>query len=449
MSKNPYQPRSKPDAEFPDFEERLIDYVENERSRRLLLLLPATEEVDLLLEQRAQAAQDEEDQREEARAQRLDAKAGSKMSGVDPGRTGYVSQKEKDRLAATDARAQMQLDFELTRNKVRADEGYERHQVQVYAWDAPLKLIEDRKASPDRELRERDKELFGQLQKLGAFRWVCTWERMEIVLGGLRYLRASQPHFARVVDLVEARVRLAQELDQPMRIPPVLLAGPPGVGKTHFTLELARVLERPVRRHSFDSAHTASALMGSDRNWASTRYGLIFDAVCLGERADPVVLLDELDKVAEHTYGGSPLAPLHSLLEPVTSATVTDISAGIQFDASHVFFVATANDLRLVPPPIQSRFQVFRIESPTAEQSIDLAQSVSAVVHLRYSGFEEPPRRLVTLLAHLTPREQVQALEHAYAQAVVNGRKNLMRQDLPAAVLQDDGAELASGHFLH
>jgi hypothetical protein len=75
MPKNPYLPRPKPDAEFPDFEERLIDYVDNERSRRLLLLLPATEEVDLLLEQRAQAALEEEEQKTEARAQLLDAKA--------------------------------------------------------------------------------------------------------------------------------------------------------------------------------------------------------------------------------------------------------------------------------------------------------------------------------------------------------------------------------------
>ncbi len=172
-------------------------------------------------------------------------------------------------------------------------------------------------------------------------------------------------------------------------------------------------------------------------------------AVCLSDRAAPVIVLDELDKVAEHTHGGSPLAPLHSLLEPVTSSAVTDISAGIQFDASHVFYVATANNLRLVPAPIQSRFQVFRIETPTAEQSIELACAVAASVHARHSGFEAPHKRVITLLAHLTPREQVQALEHAYAQAAVNGRKNLVRHDLPAEVLQADGEEAASGHFLH
>lgn len=445
MNKDPFKRKPAPDAEFPDFEERSIDYIEDDTPRRMKLLLPKTAEVEDLLQQRARAVREEEERKDEERALRLEAGRANKALEEPVSRNRH----DKERRAAIDARAQMQLDYELARDKLRGDQGPDRHQVQVYAWDAPLKLIEDRKTSPDRELRERDKELFDQLQKLGAFRGVCSWQQVGTVLDGLRYLRASQPHFARVVDLIEARVHLALELNEPMRIPPVLLAGPPGVGKTHFTLELARVMERAVRRHSFDSAHTASALMGSDRNWANTRFGLIFDAVCMGERADPVILLDEMDKVAENFSGGNPLAPLHSLLEPVTSATVTDISAGLQFDASYVFFIATANDLRRVPEPIRSRFQVFRIEHPTAEQSIDLAQAVAASVHLRYSGFEQPPRRLITLLAHLTPREQIHALEHAYAQAVVNGRKHLMRQDLPAEVQQEDGGDPAAGHLLH
>lgn len=449
MSKYLFRSRPEPDEQFPDYSERSIEYIEDDRPRRVKLLLPATEEVDFLLQKRAEAARDEDARKVEARAQQLEAHIQAKNPTKGPEDDDYRTKPDKERYASIDARAQMQLDFEMARSKAENAEGPDRHQVQVYAWDAPLKLVEDRRTTPDRDLKDRDKAMFEQLQKLGAFRRVCSWVRLDIVLDGLRYLRAVQPHFTRVVDLIEARVRLAKELDEPMRIPPILLTGPPGVGKTHFTLELARVMERPVRRHSFDASHTASALTGSDRNWANTRYGLVFDSVCLSERADPVILLDEIDKTAEHTYGGSPLAPLHGLLEPVTSATVTDISAGIQFDASHVFYVATANDLHRVPQPIQSRFQVFRIEPPTAEQSIDLAKAIAASVHLRYSTFEAPPRRLVTLLAPLTPREQIQALEQAYAQAVVNGRKHLMRQDLPAEVLQDEGGETAIGRFLH
>lgn len=450
MHKFPSRVRPAPDAQFPDFSERSIDLVEDDTPHRLKLLLPATAEVDHLLQQRANSAREAEAKAAEDRARRLEAQTaerGHKKSSDDPG-FAIPSRQDKERLAALDARAQMQLDYERTRDQLMAAEVSDDRLVPVYKWDATLRLIEDRKTSPDRDLRDRDKELFGQLQKLGAFRRVCSDPQMEIALASLSLLRASQPHFAPVLDFIAARVRLAHELHEPMRIAPVLLAGPPGVGKTHFTLELARALERPVHRHSFDTPHTGSALMGSDRNWANTRTGRIFEAVCLSDRADPVFLLDELDKAIEHAHGANPLAPLHGLLEPVTAAAVTDISVGIEFDARHVFFMATANDLDRVPPPILSRFQVFRIEPPTAQQAIELAQAVGVSVHLRYSGFEAPPKRLITSLAHLTPREQIQALEHAHAQAVVNGRKHLVHQDLPDHLRQDEG-EPSAGHFLH
>jgi ATP-dependent Lon protease len=233
-----------------------------------------------------------------------------------------------------------------------------------------------------------------------------------------------------------------------MALPPILLIGPPGVGKTHFTLALAKAMDRPIERHSFDSAYAGSALLGSDRHWANTKTGLVFDAICLGESADPIILLDELDK-ADTVSRSSPLGPLHSLLEPVTARDVVDISVGIRFDASHVFWIATANDLRNIPESIQSRFRIFILQAPTAGQALDLARAVVGSVHQRFPTFEVPHRHLVTLVAHLTPREQVQALEQAFASAATNGRKHLVRQDLPADVLQDMGDDLVNTPFLH
>jgi ATP-dependent Lon protease len=236
------------------------------------------------------------------------------------------------------------------------------------------------------------------------------------------------------------------------------------VGKTHFTLELARVMGRPVHRHSLDVSHTGSSLMGSARNWGNTQVGLVFDVVCLGDRADPLILLDELDK-ARRTDRDDPIAPLHSLLEPLTSKKVTDISAGIEFDASHIFWVATANDLHQIPAPIRSRFRVFHISVPSAEQAIALAQAVGLSVHRRMNEqsnhqindeagmpepvFTAPSPRLFNLLAHLTPREQIQTTEHAYAVALANGRRQILREDLPAEVLLDDGGPTKSGRYLH
>jgi ATP-dependent Lon protease len=186
--------------------------------------------------------------------------------------------------------------------------------------------------------------------------------------------------------------------------------------------------------------------------------------VCLGDRADPLILLDELDK-ARRSHNADPIAPLHSLLEPLTASKVTDISAGIEFDASHVFWVATANDLDRIPAPIRSRFRVFNIAMPSAEQSIALAQAVGMAVHQRMneqsndkrnSGvgtpepiFTAPSPRLFNLLAHLTPREQIQALEHAYALALANGRRQVVRKDLPSEVLLDDGEPTKPGQHLH
>ena len=197
--------------------------------------------------------------------------------------------------------------------------------------------------------------------------------------------------------------------------------------------------------------------MGAARNWANTSLGLVFELVCLGERADPLILLDELDK-ARRSHNNDPVAPLHSLLEPLTAKKVTDISAGIEFDASHILWVATANDLDRIPESILSRFQVFNIAMPTAEQAMALAQAVGAAVLRRMNAnvnaqcgaeedslaaavgtvFTPPPQRLYNLLAHLTPREQIQALEHAYATALANGRRQLKREDLPPDVLGAD-----------
>ena len=342
--------------------------------------------------------------------------------------------------------------------------------TEVYAWDEPLKLITDAAVkSPDREWRERDQALYERLAKMGPFRQVASAQsEHEDLLRNLNRLRDRQPHFYEVVDLILGQIRLSQVKGVPLHLPPILLAGPPGLGKTHFTLELAQVMERPVHRHSLDVSHTGSSLMGSARNWANTQVGLIFDVVCLGDRADPLILLDELDK-ARRTDRDDPIAPLHSLLEPLTSKKVKDISAGIEFDTSHVFWVATANDLHQIPAPIRSRFRVFNIAMPSTEQSIALAQAVGMSVHRRMneqsnhqggsvegseagtpeSIFTAPPPRLFNLLAHLTPREQIQALEHAYAVALANGRRQILREDLPAEVLLDDGGATKSGRYLH
>jgi ATP-dependent Lon protease len=455
------------------FEERTLTVFFNDHLVHAQLLLPIGPTTDDLVDKRREVAAEaartfdaraeeqryaDEERRKAAAFASLNAKENGEVPLPNPPRNSFKKNGKLDVL--------VERDRLLEKQQIDQDAQGSKPGVEVYHWDEPLKLIKDADVkSPDRDWRERDQQLYERLAKMGSFRQLggaqTELEDMTIDLG---ILRKQQPHFSEVVDLILGQVRLAEVKGTPLHLPPILLAGPPGVGKTHFTFELARALERPLHRHSLDVSHTGSSLMGSARNWGNTHIGLVFDMVCLNNRADPLILLDELDK-ARRSHNADPIAPLHSLLEPLTASKVTDISAGIEFDASHIFWVSTANDLFRIPAPIRSRFRVFNISMPSAEQAIALAQAVGMSVHRRMSGqsnhqrdseagtpepiFTAPSPRLINLLAHLTPREQIQAWEHAYSAALANGRRQVAREDLPADVLLDDGDPTKPGQHLH
>lgn len=437
------------EEDFPAFAAHDLEVQQGDRVRRVKLYLPAREEVDQLLKRRSEAVHAEVAAAHQAAEFAKDeAERKTRSRKIDEAFS-FSPRKGADQHKVNDARAELKFDYDDQLDALNRCFDDERDRVQILAWDEPIKLLDPLvRATPDRDIRERDRDLYNHLKKLGAFRFVSKRSQLCDQLRNLKALRLAQPHFGKVIDLIEGQIGLALEMAKPLKMPPILLAGPPGVGKTYFTLELARSMLRPIRRHSFDAAHTAASLMGSARNWANTQPGVVFDAVCMGDRADPILLLDELDK-AQTFRDCNPLGPLHSLLEPVTSSAVSDLSAGITFDASHIFWIATVNDLLNVPGPIQSRFRIFHIQTPSAEQAIDLAQTVAASVHLRFAAFEPPAKRVITLLAHLTPREQIQALEQAFGRALVNGRRHLVRQDLPAAILDGDAGDPTTDSFLH
>jgi ATP-dependent Lon protease len=232
----------------------------------------------------------------------------------------------------------------------------------------------------------------------------------------------------------------AEQVKPPVRLPPLLLYGPPGVGKTHFCESLAKVLGVPVRRHPMDQAETSSALLGSDAVWGNSRYGLVFDLLGLGDYANPLVILDELDKaqVIGKSSGGlsSPTGVLHSLLEPVSAANVRDISLDLELDASQITWIATANYPWWVPATLRSRFREFIIMPPDAEQAIQLARSVVRNA-MKVAGFggTRPDRRLVVALAHLSARDIYQATLAAAGSAASQGEAVLRLEHLPSSVL--------------
>ena len=241
------------------------------------------------------------------------------------------------------------------------------------------------------------------------------------------------------IELVRNELLASRHAGRPPQVPPVLLLGGPGIGKTHFASALAATLEAPIHRLNFDAPLSASVLIDLDRQWSNSRSGLLFDAICRGDTANPIVLLDELDK-ARVLSGDDPLAPLHTLLERSTARAVRDISTEFVFDAAHTVWIATANYPMLIPTTIRSRFVEFLISPATPAQAIDVTAAVAAaaIAASAPTGFEALDRRLVVALAHCTPREVSKAVTAAICRAVVNERFCIKREDFPPDVFAED-----------
>lgn len=310
-----------------------------------------------------------------------------------------------------------------------------RH-AAVYDALEPLKLVKDLKTrTPDREIHKRNEALYKQIKPRGHLRALA---QPPVDQQSFEHMRQAFPHFSQVLDLVRDQFAFAELTGKPFLIPPILLGGDPGIGKTRFSQELAEVLGTVMRRVPFDNGQTSAVLLGSDKNWANTTYGSVFELVVLGEYANPVILLDEIDKASKRREGDA-LAPLHTLLEPVTSQRARDISLDFEFNASRVVWIATANELARVPQSLRSRFQEFWIEQPTGAQALQMAEVLAAEVHLEMNlpGFAPPGRQVMHYIAHLSAREQIQALKRAYAAARVDGRHQIALTDLPEQVRRE------------
>jgi len=283
----------------------------------------------------------------------------------------------------------------------------------------------------DKENQKREMELLKKLEAVGPLRDVVNpmlrrarWER------ALQQLRDAHPHFSKVTDFVARQIALWAHSRRPLRLVPMHLWGSPGIGKTLYANDLAQALGAPLRRHSMENAQTTSLLLGTERHWSTACQGLVFEEVCVGKVANPVFLIDELDK-APRAAQYDPLAPLHSLLEPITARRVRDASLDIEFDASLVTFVATSNDPAKVPETLRSRFREFHILPPTGAQALQVAHVVAAaaVIQLGVPGFASPNSTICRYLAHLTAREIHQVVQDAVAQALCVERRHLTVAD--------------------
>lgn len=154
------------------------------------------------------------------------------------------------------------------------------------------------------------------------------------------------------------------------RIDPVLLTGDPGVGKTHFAATLAELIGVRMSVFSAGGAQDGMQLCGSDARWSGSRPGMVFDVLSLHDSAAPVLLVDELDKLAPNSgaHRDTPTNTLLDLLESDSAHRYRDMSLQMEMDASKIIVIATANERERISSPLLSRLTEFHIAPPTTEQ---------------------------------------------------------------------------------
>lgn len=303
-----------------------------------------------------------------------------------------------------------------------------RNQVRLFDPER-LRALRDSATNSLSYSERKKKEL---LQKASRFSELRTVGFSSAARRALPRLRSEFPHFRDVIAHVELALVVSRYARRPTRLAPMLLLGPAGVGKSYFVERLAAALGLPVHRQQMDCATTSATLAGMDPTWHNAGPGVVFEALTQGEYANPIFILDEIDK-AGGRYQYDPLAPLHSLLEPCTAQRFEDAFVQLPIDASHIVWIATANDRESLPLPIRSRFVEFDIALPEPNAMAELVQRMFERL-LQSLGLASKVSALTPDaaqdLATLTPRTIRLRLERAIGKALLAGRSQVTLADV-------------------